>query len=169
MARRELFITWLHDAHAFESMLVSSLEGQVKLAADHPQVQQGIEQHLEATKRHKEIVEEILEELGESSSGMKDTMARVGGMMQGLMQGASGDTLVKAALQDYSAEHMEIASYQALIVAANELGHGNLASRFEIILQDEMRMAEWLSSQLPMIVRAELNNEGDANQAGATE
>ncbi len=169
MARRELFITWLHDAHAFESMLVSSLEGQVKLAAAHPEVQQGIEQHLEATKRHKEILEEILGELGEGSSGLKDTMAKVGGMMQGMMQGASGDTLVKAALQDYSAEHMEIASYQALIVAANELGHGNVASRLEIILEDEMRMAEWLSSQLPMIVRADLHNEGESNTSAATE
>lgn len=169
MARQELFITWLNDAHAFESMLVTSLEGQVKLAADHPQVQQGIEQHLEATKRHKEIVEECLSELGESSSGVKDTMAKVGGMMQGMMQAASGDTLVKAALQDYSAEHMEIASYQALIVAANELGHGSIASKLEIVLEDEMRMSEWLSSQLPMIVRAELNNEGNANEAGATE
>ena len=161
MARRELFITWLNDAHAFESMLVSSLEGQVKLAAEHPEIQQGIEQHLEATKRHKETVEQILQELGESSSGVKDTMAKVGGMMQGMMQGATGDTLAKAALQDYSAEHMEIASYQALIVAATELGHTEFVPRFESILQDEMRMAEWLSSNLPMVIRAELNKEGD--------
>lgn len=169
MARRELFITWLNDAHAFESMLVSSLEGQVKLAADHPQIQQGIEQHLEATRRHVEIVEQCLSELGETPSGMKDTMAKVGGKMQGMMQGASGDTLAKAALQDYSAEHMEIASYQALIVAANELGFTTLVPRFESILQDEQRMAEWLSDNLPMVIRAELNNEGESVESVATE
>lgn len=167
MARRELFITWLNDAHAFESMLVSSLEGQVALAADHPEIQQGIEQHLEATRRHQQIVEDCLKDLGETPSGMKDTMAKVGGKLQGMMQGASGDTLAKAALQDYSAEHMEIASYEALIVAANELGHGNIASQLEIILEDERRMADWLMMQLPMVIRAELNKEGDAEQGSA--
>lgn len=161
MARRELFITWLNNAHALENTVATALKDQAALAADHPQVQQGIERHLEATNRHIEIVAGCLEELGESSSGVKDTMGKMGGKMQSMMQGAAGDTLIKAALNDYSAEHMEIASYQALIEAANELGHAGIATKLQGILDDEVQMAQWLSDQIPMLVSAELANEGN--------
>ncbi len=161
MAHRELFITWLNDAHAFENVVATALKDQVALAADHPDVQTAIEGHLEATHRHAEILEGCLEELGESPSGLKDTMAKVGGKMQSMMQAGSGDTLIKAALNDYSAEHMEIASYQSLIVAANDLGHNEIATRLQGILDDEVQMAEWLSSQIPMLTRAELVKPAD--------
>ena len=123
MARQELFVTWLNDAHAMENVVATALKDQAALAENHPDVKSAIEQHLEATNRHMKTVEGCLESLGESPSGMKDTMAKMGGKMQSMMQAGSGDTLLKAALNDYSAEHMEIASYESLIVAANELGH----------------------------------------------
>lgn len=156
MAHNKHFIAWLNDAHAFEKTLASSLEEQVKLASDHPTVQQGIQQHLEATNRHVEIVEGCLQELGESPSGVKDAMGTLGGKVQSMMPGAAKDDLVKAALNDYSAEHMEIASYQSLIVAANDLGHTGIATRLEGILADEQAMASWLEESIPMLTREAL-------------
>jgi ferritin-like metal-binding protein YciE len=156
MAHQELFVAWLNDAHAFEKSLASSLEAQAKIAADHPTVQQGIEQHLEATRRHAEIVEGCLQSLGETPSGVKDTVASIGGKVQSMMPGAAKDDLIKAALNDYSAEHMEIASYQSLIVAANELGHTDIAARLEGILADEQAMASWLEQNIPMLTREAL-------------
>lgn len=156
MAHNELFIAWLNDAHALETSLASSLKEQVKLASDHPSVQQGIQRHLEETERHAEIVTGCLEELGESPSGVKDTMASLGGKVQSMMPGAAKDDLIKAALNDYSAEHMEIASYQSLIVAANELGHTGIATRLEGILADEQAMARWLEESLPTLTREAL-------------
>lgn len=156
MANQELFVTWLNDAHAMENVVATALKDQVALAEGHPDVQGAIERHLEATHRHMEILEGCLEELGESSSGMKDTMAKMGGKMQSMMQAGSGDTLIKAALNDYSAEHMEIASYESLIVAANDLGHTGIASKLQGILEDEKQMARWLEEQIPKLTRAEL-------------
>lgn len=158
MATNSQFVGWLNDAHAMEKSIVQALESQVTLAKDHPMVQQGIQRHLDATKRHAEIVEGCLDSLGETSSGMKDTMAAVGGKMQGMMPMGMGDGLVKAALQDYAIEHMEIASYQALILASNELGHPEIASKLQGILEDEEAMAKWLEQNTPALVREEISH-----------
>lgn len=156
MAQNDMLIAWLNDAHALETSIVEVLEKQVDVAADHPIVQQGIQRHLEATKGHAETVAGCLEQLGESPSGVKSAMASVGGKVQGVMSGAAKDDLVKAALQDYSTEHMEIASYRALIIAANEAGQAGIAQKCESILQDEIQMAQWLEEQMPMVVREAL-------------
>jgi ferritin-like metal-binding protein YciE len=74
----------------------------------------------------------------------------------GIMQEMADDTLVKGALQDHSTEHMEIASYKALIVAADDLGHPEIAETCRGILRDEEAMAAWLDEQLPTIVRETL-------------
>jgi ferritin-like metal-binding protein YciE len=156
MAHQELLVAWLNDAHAMENGIVEVLEKQVDVAADHPAVQSGIQQHLEATRRHAETVKGCLEQLGESPSGMKGAMASAGGKIQGMMSGAAKDDLVKAALQDYSTEHMEIASYKALIIAANDVGQSGIADACQGILQDEENMARWLDEQMPTIVREAL-------------
>lgn len=153
MADNQLLISWLNDAHAMEMSIAESLERQVDLAASHPMVQHGIQQHLDATRRHSGIVQGCLEDLGETSSGVKDVLASIGGKVQGMMPGAEKDDLVKAALNDYSIEHMEIASYQALIVAATELGHASIASKLEGIVAEEQAMAAWLEQNLPTLVR----------------
>lgn len=156
MAHHKLFVAWLNDAYATENAIVQALEKQVDAAADFPEIQSGIQRHLEATKGHAETVKGCLESLGESPSGVKTGMAAVGGKLQGMMQGMAEDNLVKAALQDYATEHMEIASYKALIVAAEDLGHPEIAAKCRAILRDEEAMASWLDQQLPMVVRATL-------------
>lgn len=152
MADNTLFIAWLNDAHAMETSIARALEQQVKLAQDHPMVQQGIERHLEATKRHAEVLEGCLQELGESPSTVKDAVASAGALLSGVM-GAAKDDLVKAAMNDYATEHMEIASYKGLIVAATQLGHHEMVPKFQEILADEEAMAAWLSENMETLTR----------------
>lgn len=153
MAHNEFLVTWLKDAYAMEKGIAESLERQVELAKDHPTVQTGIQQHLDATNRHAETVKECLESLDESPSGVKSAMASIGGMVQGMAPGAAKDDLLKAAMQDYSAEHMEIASYRSLILSATELGHADIAQKCQTILEDEQAMALWLEESMPMLTR----------------
>lgn len=153
MPQNDLFVAWLNDAYAMENGIIQSLETQVDLAKDHPAVQQGIQGHLEATRRHADTVKACLEQLGESPSAIKSAMAAVGGKVQGMMPGAAKDDLLKAAMQDYSVEHMEIASYQSLIVAANELGHAEMATTFQSLLEEERAMARWLEENMPNLTR----------------
>ena len=149
----ELIVTWLKDAYAMETGIVEVLEKQVDATSGMPMVQQGIQRHLEATRGHAETVKGCLESLGESPSGLKAGMAGIGGKVQGMMMGMPEDSLVKFALQDYSTEHMEIASYKALIVAAEDAGLTPVAEACRGILRDEEQMAAWLADNLPMVVR----------------
>jgi len=156
MAHQDMLVAWLNDAHAMELGIIEALEAQVKVAQDHPMVQSGIQQHLDATKRHAETVKGCLEQLGESPSGVKGAMATVGGKLQGMMPGAAKDDLVKAALNDYATEHMEIASYRALVIAAEEAGQPAIAEACQGILADEENMARWLEENTPALVREAL-------------
>jgi ferritin-like metal-binding protein YciE len=83
-------------------------------------------------------------------------MAGLGSKVQGMMMAAPDDSLIKFALQNYSAEHMEIASYKALIVAAEAAGLTQIATACQEILRDEEQMAAWLEENLPMVVRESL-------------
>jgi ferritin-like metal-binding protein YciE len=57
------------------------------------------------------------------------------------------------ALADYAPEHFEIACCRALSEAARHANQDHIAEVCGEILRDEQEMADWLSSQLPKIVR----------------
>jgi ferritin-like metal-binding protein YciE len=153
---RDLVVTWLKDAHAMETGIAEALQKQVDATADTPMVQAGIQRHLETTKGHIETVQTCLEGLGESPSGFKAGVSGLGAKVQGMVMGMPEDSLIKFALQDFSAEHMEIASYKALIIAAEAAGLPEVATACQGILRDEEAMAAWLDENLPMVVRESL-------------
>jgi ferritin-like metal-binding protein YciE len=165
MERSELFLNWLRDAHAMELALVPTLEGHAKDAEDNPEVKGKIESHLDQTKMHAEIIEECLHSLNEDTSALKTATTRVMGVMQGMSIGGHDDRIVKNAIADFAAEHFEIASYRALINAAEELGYDEIAQRLEQNLQDEVEMAAWLEQQLPNAVEMAINPATETEMA----
>jgi ferritin-like metal-binding protein YciE len=172
MAHNEMYIAWLNDAYATEQALIKVLENHVKDAEGHPQLHMKIQQHLEQTRQHGELVKSCIERLGGSTSGVKSGLASVMGMMQGISTGAAKDELVKDGLQDFAAENFEIASYQGLISAAQFLGDTETARICQQILAQEQAMASFLQQQLPMAVQEVLQQaqashaEGSGVQAG---
>jgi ferritin-like metal-binding protein YciE len=152
MAHQDSFLAWLNDAYGMETSLVQVLQNHAKDAQDHPQMQARIQEHLDKTRQHAELVKGCIERLGGSTSALKTGMANLTGMMQGLTIGAAEDELVKNGIADYAAEHFEIASYQALITAAQARGDTQTASVCQQILADEQDMATWLAQHLPQAV-----------------
>lgn len=150
---RETLIGWLNDAYAMEKGLVQVLENHANDVKDRPEMYRKIAEHLEKTKMHAERVRDCVERLGGSTSAMKTAMGSVSGFLQGRSTGASPDELVKNALADYASEHLEIASYRALIVAARALGEHDVVRICEDILRDEEDMARWLEQSLPTVVQ----------------
>jgi len=153
MNRKELLISWLNDAHGMENSLIKILEHQVKDARDHPPVQARLEQHLEQTKRHAQMTKECVEALGGHTSALKTGLATLFGQIQAPSTGAAKDEMVKNALTDYAAENFEIASYTALIRAAQDLNETHIATVCQQILQDEQAMADWIKQNLPSLVQ----------------
>nr|BBH87608.1 hypothetical protein KTC_23590 [Thermosporothrix sp. COM3] len=153
MVGKDLLISWLNDAYGMENALIQVLEHQVKDAKDYPQAQVKIQEHLEQTRQHAQMVKECVESLGGSTSAMKTGMAKLFGQMQAVSTGAARDEMVKNALADCAAEHFEIASYSALIEAAQAAGEPQVAQVCQRILRDEEEMARWLQQNLPAVVQ----------------
>src|SRR5436305_5629130 len=156
MTGKDLVIAWLNDAHGMENALVQILEHQIKDAKDYPQVQAKLQQHLEQTRRHAELVKGCVENLGGKTSTMKTGMATLFGQMQALSTGAAKDEMVKNALADYAAENFEVASYTAIIRAAQDLNDQQTSSVCEHIRQEDEEMANWILQNLPTLVQQTL-------------
>jgi ferritin-like metal-binding protein YciE len=156
---RETLVSWLKDAHAMESGLIPVLQNHAKDARNNPDAAARINQHLEETRRHAQLLETCIRNLGESPSGTKDVMGKITGWLHGISSGASKDENVKNAIMDYAAEHFEIASYKALIEAANIVGEPEVARVCGQILRDEEDMARWLEDQMPIMIREFINKQ----------
>ncbi len=149
MAHKELVIAWLNDAHAMELGIAQVLERHAEEAKDHPQMQAGLQRHLEQTRRHAELVKGCVERMGGETSGVKTGMASVMGAVQGMTTKLAKDELIKNTLHDYGTEHFEIACYTSLIAAAENLGDDETARICLEILRDDQAMADFLFQQIP--------------------
>ena len=153
---RDTLSTWLKDAYAMEQGIVEILERQIDQFDDMPDAQSKIRQHLELTRTHAERVRGCVERLGDDVSRVKSGMANVLGAVQGMSTGMAKDKMVKNAMGNYAIEHFEIASYMALMTAAREMGHEDIAMICEGIMQEEQEMAQWLEQSLPLVTRTHL-------------
>ena len=148
MAHKELVIAWLNDAHAMELGIAQVLERHAEEAKDHPQMQAGLQRHLEQTRRHAELVKGCVERMGGETSGIKSGMASVMGAVQGMTTKLAKDELIKNTLHDYGTEHFEIACYTSLIAAAENLGDQETVRVCQEILRDDQAMADFLFQQI---------------------
>jgi ferritin-like metal-binding protein YciE len=150
---KDLLISWLNDAYAMENALIPVLENHAKDAKDDPAARARIELHAEQTRRHAELVKGCIEQLGTSASTVKWAAGSAFGALHSVSTGMFSDEPVKNALTDYATEHFEIACYRALSEAAKAASHPEIAQICGEIIRDEQEMADWLSAQLPKIVR----------------
>jgi ferritin-like metal-binding protein YciE len=147
---KDTLISWLKDAHGLESSVIQTLERHIDEAKDYPEVHSRLSQHLEESRKHAALVESCLERYGQSPSGLKETVGKIAGFMQGVTPGAAPDSLVKNALADYATEYFEMACYRSLVAAARYMGDSQTAQICEQIIADEQRMASWLEQQIPI-------------------
>ncbi|EWG98303.1 ferritin-like domain-containing protein [Halomonas sp. BC04] len=159
---------WLRDAHAMEKQAEKMLEAQASRLEHYPQLKTRIEQHLEETRGQTEKIEECISLLGADTSAVKDLggkMAAFGQAMGGMM---AGDEVVKGGMASYAFEHFEIASYKALIQAAEKASKPDIARICEGILKEEEAMAQWLAEHLDDTTRMFLERSEDGDLRAKT-
>lgn len=156
MTGNDVLISWLNDAYAMEQSLITTLQNHASDATDQPQIQRRINEHVDETRRHADLVGKCVARLGGDTSSAKTAMGKLSGFFSGMSSSMSQDELVKNTLVESSSEHFEIASYKAIIAAAESLGHPDVVSTCQEILRDEERMAEWLDQNLPALVHEHL-------------
>jgi ferritin-like metal-binding protein YciE len=153
----DLLVAWLNDAYAMENALIQVLENRIKGTQDFPELQQMDRQHLEETRRHAELVSQCITRLGEIPSSAKSLFGTIYGAIQAPMTGFARDEVVKNCLVDHSAERFEVASYTALIEAANQLGDAETATVCAQNMREDQAMATRLLQMLPMIVSTQVS------------
>jgi ferritin-like metal-binding protein YciE len=162
MAQRETLLGWLKDAHSMEKALLPVLENHANDAADMPEVQARLTQHLEETRRHVDMVHQCIQSLGGDTSALKDMVGNITGAVQSVSSAPFADEPVKNFLSDFAAENFEVASYTSLVAAAQALGETQIAATCQQILQEDQAMAQWLQQQIPTVTNAFLSREAAA-------
>jgi ferritin-like metal-binding protein YciE len=143
-------IAWLNDAYAMEQGLIPVLQTHVTDLK--PEAAARMQQHIAETQAHAARVEQCLRALGTTPSTVKSTLSQLLGTVQGMSTGIFKDAPVKNVLTDYSAEQLEVACYRALVTAARQLGHDEIAQLCEKNMQEDEAMALWLRDQIPEVV-----------------
>jgi len=151
---RHHLVDWLRDAHAMEQQAEQMLKGQAARIEHYPELKARIEQHIEETRGQQALLETCLKRLDASPSLIKDTMGKVAAFGQAVGGMMASDEIVKGAMAGYVFEQMEIASYTALIAAADAVGDTETSQACEQILEEEQAMADWLQDHLPEVVQA---------------
>ncbi len=153
-------IAYLQDAESMERQIAETLEKQVDDTGKWPDVQRGIQNHLDATREHRQRMQACLKSYGESPSGVKSTLAGMMGNIVGMTAGTRTDALAKEARDDYMIEHVEIAAYELLIATAAAYGDRATVRACEANLRDEVAMAHWLEHQLPRTAFISFQQDG---------
>jgi ferritin-like metal-binding protein YciE len=157
---RKLLVKSLEDVYALEAQLVKVLGEHAQDAQDEPMIRQKIEQHLRETELHRDRIEQRLNALGVGKPGMKTALSSMMGQMVGAMSGSRTNVLAKNARDEYTSEHMEIASYVELITIAQTLGDIDTVRTAQLNLRDEVAMQQWLIQHMPEATLKGLQKEG---------
>lgn len=99
------------------------------------------QRHLRETESQEQRVRERLEAHQASPSKLKDVAGAAGGFGMVLFARSQPDTPGKLVLHAFSYEHMEVAAYELLAIAAREAGDEATAAMAEVIADEEREMA----------------------------
>lgn len=144
---------WLRDAHAMEKQAEKMLEAQASRIEHYPALKERINQHISETRNQAEKVEECISLLGEDTSALKDAGAKLTAFGQAMGGMLASDEVMKGSLTSYAFEHFEIASYKAIIQAAEVASKPEIATICTGILEEEKAMAQWLEDHLDETTR----------------
>lgn len=145
----ENLIDWLRDAHAMEQQAEQMLKAQASRIEHYPKIKARIEEHLQETLGQQKLLAGCIERLGGKPSAMKDVMGKVMAFGQAAGGALNSDEIVKGAIAGYVFENLEIATYTALIAAAQIAGDQETVRVCEEILPQEEAMARWILENLP--------------------
>ncbi|MBV9817181.1 MAG: DUF892 family protein [Solirubrobacterales bacterium] len=176
-ARDAKLIDWLDEAHAKEAQMQANLAAQVELVAK-PAYQKRVRAHLGETEKHGRSVAARIGELGGTpgGSGTPAVVAAVGEAAGKAMAAVRSqiaartpvvdpeETQLRVASEQLREEHDEIAIYTRIEALAEAVGDAETAKLARAILRDEERMAKYLTTELPKLVREVVRAEIPADQ-----
>jgi ferritin-like metal-binding protein YciE len=161
---RETFIKELKDIYDVEHQIIEALPKAIK-AAEHEELKNALDSHLEETRGHVERLENVFEMVGEppkrkKCKGMEGLIAEG----EELISEKEGDAALISALQ--KVEHYELAAYGSLSSWARLLDEEDAAGTLEETLNEESDADERLTELAESIINPEENEEDEEEDEG---
>lgn len=157
-------VEWLQEAHAKESELETVLERHISVT-DKMAYKKRLRSHLTETRDHARRIATRIHQIGGSVDGpsitkpaidvAQKTLQTVKGGVGALRAAASdqAETHLRNVQDELREEHVEIALYDRIEAFALEVGDVDTAKLAASIRRDEARMAKYLESELPRLVK----------------
>ncbi|AKK66465.1 ferritin-like domain-containing protein [Xanthomonas translucens] len=155
----ERLLKWLQDAYAMEQEANTMLTATAGRLEHYPQLKARIEQHITETKGQSEQVKRCIDLLGGTTPAIKGALASVMATVHAAGNSMMSDEVAKSLGISYAFEHLEVASYRALVIAAKQADQPQIAEICSAILDQEIAMAEWLIEHQEATVLAFLERE----------
>jgi ferritin-like metal-binding protein YciE len=132
-------VKYLTDVHSIEEQARIQMERAPKLVEG--AFAEAFQRHLGETESQEQRVRGRLEAHDASPSRIKDVVGQAGGFGMVLFARSQPDTPGKLAMHAFSYEHMEVAAYELLGIAAREAGDEETAAMAATIADEEREMA----------------------------
>ncbi|HVD41678.1 MAG TPA: DUF892 family protein [Solirubrobacterales bacterium] len=157
-------VKYLTDVHSIEEQARVQMERAPKLVEG--AFAEAFQRHLGETESQEQRVRERLEAHDASPSKIKDVAGAAGGFGMVLFARSQPDTPGKLAMHAFSYEHMEVAAYELLGIAAREAGDEETAAMAATIADEEREMAgriaaSWDEAVEQALARVEPDDLGD--------
>jgi ferritin-like metal-binding protein YciE len=171
--QQQKIVQYLNEAHGAELALVRQLQAQIAMTP-RGQYRDGLETHLQETRRHAKRVESRLGELGHGNNPLQVGFGAVESLIGqalaltktplDLIRGTGGEEKVlKNAKDSCAAEALEIGTYTALARLARIAGDDKTERLAKSVLTDEQRMLDRLLREIPRLTDAVARAEFDGN------
>ncbi len=132
-------VKYLTDVHSIEEQALVQMRRAPDLVEG--PLADAFQRHLSETESQEQRVRARLDAHDASPSRLKDAAGQAGGMGMVLFARSQPDTPGKLAMHAFSYEHMEVAAYELLGIAAREAGDEATAAMAAAIADEEREMA----------------------------
>ena len=149
---RSTLIAWLDDAYAMETQLLPALCDRAVATYAVAEARSRIDEHIDETKGHVERLRQALSSLGRSPSKAGQMVAPLSRISTSVAPSNSSGGAVHDAVVSYAAEQFEVASYTALIAAAEHVGEAQIARLCRLNRSEDEDMAEWLEARIAILI-----------------
>jgi ferritin-like metal-binding protein YciE len=157
IAATERLIYWLQSAYAMEEESLQLLVHIHERVENYHDLKAKIAQHIEETDGQKKLLAGCLERLQSSPSTLENFSAKISALSHRFAEDGTDDEIIRDIADCYTFEQQEIVRYIIIIEAAKTIGDHDTLGIAELILKQEVAMANWLLDHTPQITFAFLS------------
>lgn len=148
---QSVFITGLKNAHGVEHQALALMDRQIDHLANYPEVSDMLRKHRVETEQQIERLDQILSTFDEKASAIKDLGLTIAGNMAAIAHVFTPDEVIKNSFANFAFENFEAAAYMSLLTLADLGSFATATPLLKQSLQEEQRMAQWVSDSIPAV------------------